>query len=153
MIKQVLFITTALLIANAATAKEVREVRIFQNDATLVRLDTHFEDGVPITVHNMDDRVRAKKRLNDMVSKRVGTVRKKEHVEDAYRQAFSEILNGPEWTALKADIQTSLIPVSNAMKYRIKKLPAIVFNDGSVVYGVQSLKEAAQIYERSGGAQ
>lgn len=153
MIKRLFFMTMAISISHIAAAQEVREVRIFQNDATAVRLDMRFEEGVLITVHNMDDRVRTKHRLNELVSKRVGTVRKKEHVEDAYRQAFSEILNGPEWDALKADIQTSLIPVSSAMKYRIKKLPAIVFNNSAVVYGVQSLREATTFYELSGDAQ
>ncbi len=41
--------------------------------------------------------------------------------------------------------------IEYAIRFRIKKLPAIVFNDKSVVYGVTSLQEAIRIFNNKGG--
>lgn len=154
MINRLSIVGLVLFATSMANASEsIRDLRIFQNDATVVNLDTHVDSDTAIIVHNMDDRIRAKSKLNDAVKSRVRKVSGNESLEDVYRQAFSDLLNGSEWNGLVTEMQNSLVPVSTALRYQIQKLPAIVINDKEVVYGVTSLRKAIQIYERNGGAQ
>ena len=101
----------------------------------------------------MDAKEHSEKKLTELVKSKVAESGKKESPKDAYMSAFSEIQNGPQWPALYQEIVASAEPEEKAVRYGIKKLPAVLFNDISIVYGVTSLKEAIQIYKNKRGNQ
>lgn len=152
--KAVSFVIVSLFIFSATvSAAEVFSIRIFQNDAIRVQQDIRLPSGVIVHVHNMDAKEHSEKKLTEMVKSKVGSGVKKEALKDAYMQAFSEVQNGPQWQSIYQDIVASAEPEEKAVRFGIKKLPAIMFNDKSIVYGVTSLNEAVRIYENKGGNQ
>ncbi|MCG8612243.1 MAG: DUF1525 domain-containing protein [Pseudomonadales bacterium] len=148
-----LLVVSVFLFCSTASAREVYSIRVFQNDAVQVQNDARLSPGVLILVHNMDAKEHSEKKLTKLVKSRVTASTKKASPIDAYMTAFNDIQNGPQWSSIYQEIVASTEPEEKAVRYGIKKLPAVLFNDKSIVYGVYSLKEAIQIYENKRGYQ
>lgn len=148
-----LMVVSVFLFCSTVSAGEIYSIRVFQNDAVQVQNDARLLPGVILLVHNMDAKEHSEKKLTELVKSKVAESGKKESPKDAYMSAFSEIQNGPQWPALYQEIVASAEPEEKAVRYGIKKLPAVLFNDISIVYGVTSLKEAIQIYKNKRGNQ
>jgi integrating conjugative element protein (TIGR03757 family) len=145
------FLTILLLVSQSALAERIVNVRVFVNDAISVENDLPPGTYIPVVVYNMDSMERSEKKLTALVKSKVPTGVKQKDIAIAYQEAFSEILNGPQWPEIYSEIERSSAPVEYAMRLKIKKLPAIVINDKSIIYGVYSVKEAVQIFRNTGG--
>lgn len=145
------FLTILLLVSQSVMAERIANVRVFINDAIVVENDLPPGSYIPVVVYNMDTMERSEKKLTALVKSRVPADVKQKDIAIAYQQAFSEILNGPQWSEIYSEIERSSAPVEYAMRLKIKKLPAIVINDKAIIYGVSSLKEAVQIFRNTGG--
>jgi hypothetical protein len=148
-----IILTLAFLYYSVASSTEIFSIRAFCTDSIHVQEDIHLQPGEALFVHNMDEKEHSAKRLTSLVKAKVDTSDKKMPVQDAYMQAFSELQNGPSWPAVYRDLVASTEPEEKAIRYGIKKLPAIVINDKYIIYGVTSLKEAVRIYEKKAGNQ
>lgn len=148
-----LMVVSVLLFCSTVSAGEIYSIRVFQNDAVQVQNDARLLPGVILLVHNMDAKEHSEKKLTALVKRKVAASGNNESPKDAYMSAFSEIQNGPQWPSLYQEIVASAEPEEKAVRYGVKKLPAVLFNDKSIVYGVTSLKEAIQIYKNKRGNQ
>src|SRR5690606_12105372 len=139
-----------LMVSKVALAETIRSVHIFQNDSVSVVADFRVPSGIEVHVHNMDAKDNATARLNELVKAQLGSNIGPGNFKEANQQAFSKVLNGPEWHGLYQEMEIGGLAIESAIRYQIKKIPAIVFNGKGVIYGVTSLREAFQIYERRG---
>lgn len=139
------------LVSQVAYAESIRSIRVFQNDANIVANDAPVPRGATLLVFNMDDKERAEAKLTAIIRERVKRYDKRMKVSDAYQKAFSELQNSPEWQSVYQELVDSGAAEEKAVRFSITKVPAVVFNDRDVVYGVRSLAEAIRIYQRKGG--
>ena len=135
-----------ILLLSLPVNAAVENIMIFQNDTSMVLGDIRLPPSTVVKVYNMDDVARAQDRLAEIVSRRVSPSAVKVNPEEAHREAFQQILNSPEWDKIHADIGASTEGAEKAMRYDVKKLPAVLFNERFVVYGVSSLREAMAIF-------
>lgn len=134
------------LMSNALFADEIESVMIFHSDNVVVHIDTDEIPGSEIRMFNLDAVSHSERRLTGIVKDKVDKRGIKGSVEAAYRDAFDEVLNSPQWKAIYAEIESSTNVLEQAIVYRVAKIPAIVFNNRYVVYGVASLKEAMRLF-------
>ena len=132
-------------------ANPISNIRVFHSDDVPVREDLKLPPSMVVHVYNMDTKNNATAKLNEMVKAKLGSNVGPSNYRDANQQAFSEVLNGPHWRSLYNEMEAGGEAIEYAIRFRIKKLPAIVFNDKSVVYGVTSLQEAIRIFNNKGG--
>lgn len=147
----VALLTTLLLVSPSVMAERIANVRVFVNDSIIVENDLPPGSYIPVVLYNMDMMERSEKKLTALVKSKVPAGVKQKDIPVAYQEAFSEILNGPLWPEIYSEIERSSAPVEYAMRLKIKKLPAIVINHKSIIYGVSSVKEAVQIFRNTGG--
>jgi integrating conjugative element protein (TIGR03757 family) len=141
-------VTSILLTLTLPVKAAVSEIKIFQNDANPVKSDFRLPPNIRFEVYNMDDVKRAQDKLTRLVRQRVSPSAAKVNVEEAHRDAFFELMNSPEWKTIHAEIGASTAGAENALRYDVKKLPAVIFNDRFVLYGVNSLGEAMRFYNQ-----
>ena len=149
MIEKVLAFSFLCMISHISVAS-IPEIEIFKTDTTSFVNDLDENIGITLTVFNLDDLTRAEQRLTLAVRKKLPNNVKASNVTAAYRNAFSEILNSTDWAIVNSDLRASTEPLEMAMRLTIKKVPAIVLNDKYIIYGVSSLKDAIEIYDRNG---
>lgn len=140
-----------LLVSSSVLAEGIQSIRIFHNDAIGVVQDVRVPEGVVLYIHNLDAMEHSEKKLTAVVKNKVNSQEKKGAAKEAYMQAFSDVLNSDAWGNLYPEIVASTEPQEKAVRYGIKKIPAILFNEKSIIYGVTSMKEAIQIYNQNGG--
>lgn len=141
------------LVCASASAEDIYSIRIFQNDAIQVRQDVRLPLGIPVIAHNLDAKEHSERKLTTLVKSKFEAVPKKSGVKETYISAFSDIQNGPQWNAIYQEIVASAEPEEKAVRYGIKKIPAIVINDKYILYGIHSLKEAIRVYAERGERQ
>jgi hypothetical protein len=147
-----IIITAALfLVSHSALAEAVSTIRIFLNDSITVTNDLRENVRISIAVYNMDLMEKTEQKLTNLVRSKVPANLAVNDIPNAYKEAFSEVLNGPQWKEIYYEIETSSAPVEYALRYKIKKLPAIVINDKYILYGVTSLAESIKHYQSYGG--
>tara|TARA_R110001583_G_scaffold88182_3_gene228992 strand:+ start:8216 stop:8662 length:447 start_codon:yes stop_codon:yes gene_type:complete len=122
-------------------------VHIFTNDAHPVVIDVRLPRDVIFPIRNLDEMNRAEARLNTAV-KRLAEQERSGTTPERYEKAFNRLLNSPEWTAHDAAFGAGSKPIIEAIQMRVQKLPAIVFDEKYVVYGVTSLAQAVRLYQR-----
>lgn len=147
MLKTGLFSSFLLLVSHSVLASEVNSVHIFHNDDNPVKIDRNLHYTVELTVHNMDTKAKTDKKLNEIVTARLKPGYEN-NLKDSYGTAFSEVLNGPEWGGIYTGLGQYAKATEHAIRYRIKKLPAIMINGKSIIYGISSLREGLEIYDR-----
>tara|TARA_R110001592_G_scaffold316364_1_gene592808 strand:+ start:44770 stop:45210 length:441 start_codon:yes stop_codon:yes gene_type:complete len=123
-------------------------VTIFTNDAHPVQIDIELASDVVFPIDNLDSMAHAKLALNEAVTKRV-QLEPDAPAPERYKKAFMSLLNSNEWASHETALETGSNILLKAVKMRVQKVPAIVFDGKYVIYGVTSLKEAVDIYQRS----
>lgn len=141
------------LTCSSAYAEDIYSIRIFQTDAIQVQQDVRLPLGIPVITHNLDAKEHAERKLTTLVKSKVDVAPRKSSVKEAYMSAFSDIQNGPQWNAIYKEIVASAEPEEKAVRYGIKKIPAIVINESYILYGIHSLNEAIRVYAERGGRQ
>tara|TARA_R110002167_G_scaffold204404_11_gene408603 strand:+ start:18869 stop:19321 length:453 start_codon:yes stop_codon:yes gene_type:complete len=124
-------------------------ILVFKSEAAPAYVGKIAPPGTEITVYDMDAKARADRRLNLRVSEIVQSHYKHLPAKDGYTRAFSDLLNSAEWYDFNQALQVATEPVDKAMRHRIKKLPAYVFDHEYIIYGVPSLQKAMALYERN----
>lgn len=138
--------TFLILVSSSCYAEEGSEViRIFVNDANPVKMDINLPSHIQVHRYDLDSRDKLKVAFNEKLRQRVGKVHPSE-VKAAYSKAASELMNSPEWRVFYEELEESAMTIVNVARFKIQKVPAIVINDESVLYGVTSLREAIEIY-------
>ncbi|EIF42865.1 hypothetical protein DOK_11811 [gamma proteobacterium BDW918] len=135
------------LMIMASNATLAGSITIFTNDANPIRYDEQREDFVVFPVNNMDMAKHAKRALNE----RVQVLVQKQApgpVDQRYKAAFYEFLNSDQWPSMNTELEKANSVIFKAVQMRVEKIPAIVFDEKYVVYGVTSLAEAFAIYDR-----
>lgn len=150
MVKLGIFSTLILLVSNSVIASNIGSVHVFHNDATPVIMDSDLHYEVELSVHNMDIREKTNKRLNDLVKSKLKRGYR-DSLKESYSEAFNQVLNGPEWVSLYQGYTKYAKNTEYAIRFKIKKVPAVLINNKSIIYGVTSLKEAIDIYNRNEG--
>lgn len=135
----------------SAWASAISSIRVFHTNAVPVREDIDIPANTVVHVYNMDTTNNATAKLNEMVNARLGKNVGPSNFHEANRRAFSELQNSPDWHSLYEQMTLGGEAIEFAIRFRIQKLPAIVFNDRLVIYGVTSLQEAVSILRRRGG--
>jgi len=139
-----------LFVSAFSHAGQIEKVMIFHNDANPVRIDTRLDANIIVDINNLDDKNRIKASLNKQVKELVrGRVTAETALED-YQQAFSKYQNSEKWPKMYSDMEKMGEHIVKLSRYKIEKIPAILFNEKSIVYGVSSLKEAIRIYRHKG---
>jgi len=145
-----IFLLMLFLVSPLVTADEIKSIRIFYSDSIKVINDEMVPEGVLVYLHNMDSMEHSEKKMTGILKNKVDSKKSKSSLKDAYSQAFSEVLNSPSWDAHYQDIVASTEAQEKAVRFGIEKIPAILFNDKSIVYGVSSLKEAIHTFNNKG---
>lgn len=139
------------LVSFRVYADAIETIKIFHNDEVKVTGSSLFvSNTVAIEIFNLDGLENTNRALNELVKSRVGAVTA-QTAKEKYQSAFSDVLNGPEWPGIYQQFSEGGRSIEFALRYQIKKLPAIVFNERDIVYGVTSLDQAVQIYRQHGG--
>lgn len=144
--KKLSLLISLLLVSQIATADKIESIRIFHADDNLVKQDLKLPRGIIYIFHNMSDSDRIKAELNDRVKKIVPKYKSLEPI-DAYSQAFSDFMNSGQWPSIHRQFTHSARGIEQAIRYQVKKVPAVVFNGSQVIYGVSSLNEAINIFQ------
>lgn len=155
MARLIFFFCSALLSLVSANciADRVTKITVFQTDDTWVTNDLSIANRqIPIEVYSLDSIKKAERSIDREVQKRIPVVALHGKTPlEKFQIGFQDLLNSPAW----ADINTQMAEGGDAIeyvsRYKVKKVPAIVFNDRSIVYGVRSLSQAMTIFNRQGG--
>jgi integrating conjugative element protein (TIGR03757 family) len=142
-------ITAALLLVSLNGFASTLTAHIFKSDDASVQLDQRVPPGMEITVYHLD----AMQKADALLGRRLNEETRKPEYRgmtplNASTKAFSKVLNSNEWEAFNRLYMESSEPIEKAIRYRIKKLPAIVFDNEFIVYGVSSFREALAIYKK-----
>ena len=146
------FITLgSLLLSQTVFSNSIYSIRIFQSESMPVSNDLTLPAHVDINVHYVDQKRQVKATLNDLVKKRV--IQNNDELNDraAYIKAFNQVRESDQWEDIFQQMGNTNRTLDSVVRYRIEKIPAIVINDKSIIYGMTSLREAIEIYEQKGG--
>lgn len=139
-----------LLVSSMTQAEVIDSIKIFHTNTDPVIQDVSFNSTPYIDVFNMDTKDNATAKLNKLVKQKItSTVTADNHVL-VYKKAFDEMLNSADWNEIYKGLELGSKAIEYAIRYKVKKTPAIVFNDSTVIYGVTSLGEAVSIYNAKG---
>nr|WP_145550033.1 DUF1525 domain-containing protein [Variovorax boronicumulans] len=122
----------------AAQVAPVRTVEVFVNSAMVVALPA-ANQGYQVTVHRMDQLDIATKSVDQMIP-RGGEAQARRWLKD------NEV-------RVKREVTHAAIATANATNranyYRLDRIPAVVINQRTVVYGVTDVAVALQHYQAS----
>jgi len=138
-----------LLVSSVTHAAAIESIKVFHTDKVRVVQDIPLNGYQNIEVFNMDTKNNATFKLNTLMKKKVQSKSRITDHKAAYLEAFDEVLNSSNWDEIYLGFEKGGLAIVSAVQLKIKKTPAIVFNETSVVYGVTSLREAVQIYNKS----
>ncbi|PCJ88275.1 MAG: hypothetical protein COA54_03135 [Thiotrichaceae bacterium] len=147
---RLILLTASLLVSSFAHATAIKNIKVFYSNDIPVIQDLPLNGTQQLEVFNMDTKNNATAKLNMLMQQRHARKKKTDDYLISYSEAFDEVLNGPNWNGIYSDLELGSKAIEYAIRYQVKKTPAIVFNDSSVVYGVTSLKEAIRIYNNKG---
>jgi integrating conjugative element protein (TIGR03757 family) len=143
------FLSVGLLLSQWAFSSDL-SVKVFITDKTPFQMDADENSEISLKIFNLDELTRAENRLTQLLKSKIPEDVKPQQVQRAYQSAFSDLLNSPEWNKVNQELMRSTEPQEMAMRLRIKKVPAVVFNEKYIVYGISSLKQAMDILNQRG---
>jgi len=138
------------LISTGVQADSNERITIFHTDVHPVIDNVDLPSHIELNVYNLDDKRKADALLTASVKRLVDGNVPSSEVESAYRNAFDIFLNSEDWEPLYLKIKKGAMSVHWAERLKVTKVPAIIFNNKYVVYGVTSLQEAIDIYAEKG---
>jgi protein-disulfide isomerase len=147
---RLILLTASLLVSSFVHATAIENIKVFHTNDIPVIQDISLNGIQQLEVFNMDTKDYATAKLNRLMQQLHARMKKTDDYLVSYSEAFDEVLNGPSWDGIYTDLELGSKAIEFAIRYQVKKTPAIVFNDSSVVYGVTSLKEAIRIYNNKG---
>lgn len=139
-----------LLVSSVSHAGIINSITVFHTNTVTVIQDIPLKANQHIEVFNMDTKNNATLRLNKLIRQRLPSQNATNDYAIAYSKAFDEVLNSENWASVYDGLEKGSKAIEFAIRYKVKKTPAIVFNHSSIIYGVTSLKEAIQIYKQKG---
>jgi len=145
---RLILLIASLLVSSFVHATAIENIKVFHTNDIQVIQDISLNGSQQLEVFNMDTKNNATAKLNRLMQQRHARMKKTDDYLVSYSEAFDEVLNGSNWAGIYTDLELGSKAIEFAMRYQVKKTPAIVFNDSSVVYGVTSLKEAIRIYNK-----
>ena len=142
-------IATAILLVSLPVSASALSVHVFKADDAPVYMEKRVPAGMEITVYSLD----AMKKADAELGRILNTETKKAEyrgmtAKNRYTRAFNKLLNSSEWNKHLKRYKEASEPVEKALRYGVKKLPAYVFDNEYIVYGVPSFREALTIYQR-----
>jgi hypothetical protein len=149
-----LLISTLLFLVSATCfADRVEKIVVFQTDDTVVARDLSIVNKhIPVEVYSIDALKKAEKAIDREVQKRIPVVASNGKTPlEKFQIGFSDLLNSKDWGPINVQMEDAGDAIEFVARYKVKKIPAIVFNDKSIVYGVRSLSEAMRIFNQHGG--
>lgn len=149
-----IFIASILcLVSMHSLADRVSTITVFHSDKAPVLNDLSVLDkSIPIQVYKVDALNTANKMISDGVYKRVPKYPRGDKTAlENFQEGFSQLLNSEDWAAINAQMEKGAESAEYIARYKIKKVPAIIFNDKDIVYGVRSMAEAMKLFNRHGG--
>lgn len=138
-----------LLLSSLAHSRDFYTVLIFESDTHQVVKDASLPSGSRLEVYNLDALERSQQMLNQLVGEQVDPEKSRRDPEAAYQDAFFELLNSSKWSEISNQIDKSTAGLERAVRYQVKKVPAIIFDHRYVIYGVSSLSEAISILKNA----
>lgn len=124
--------------AAPGTSVAVRSVEVFVNSAMVVAMPS-APQGYQVTVHRMDQLDIATKAVDQMIPKG-GEAQARRWIKDNEAR-------------IKREVSPAAIATANAINranyYRLDRIPAVVINGRTVVYGVTDVSVALQHYQAS----
>lgn len=140
-----------LLVSTIVKGTTIESIKVFHTNDVHVLQDIAIDDGKRVEVFNMDTKDNATAKLNKLIQAR--HIHKQATADPlvSYSKSFDEVLNGPNWTGIYDDLERGSKAIEYAIRYKVKKTPAIIINDTSIIYGVTSMKEALHIYNVKSG--
>lgn len=139
------------LVSNIVSADKVASITIFQEKSSPVVTDLgYINKHIPIAVYSVDAMDLMEKEIDHKIKERLSSFKGDTPME-LYTNAFFDLLNSSEWPEIANGLEIGAEAVELSIRYKIKKLPAIVFNDREMIYGVRSLKQAMMIFNQSQG--
>ena len=151
--KRLLLSLTICLVSFPAFADRVAKITVFQTSDTSVEHDLSFDNRhIPVDVYRLDALSMAEQAIDREVKKRIPVVsRSTDTPLEKFQMGFSDLINSPDWQPIFESMEQGGDAIEYVARYKIKKVPAIVFNDTSIVYGVRSLSQAMQVFNERGG--
>lgn len=115
----------------------VTSVEVFVNSAMLVTPAATGREPYRLTIHRMDRLQQVRQSINQQIPRGGEQVARKWIAANQAR--------------IKREIQPAAVAAANAVSlsnyYRLDRIPAIVINRKSVVYGVTNVDQALQLYQ------
>jgi len=150
---KIIILMTSLLVSSFVQASAIENIKVFHTNDVPVFQDLPLNGNQQLEVFNMDTKNNATAKLNKLMQQRHALKKKTDDYMVSYSEAFDEVLNGPNWVGIYTGLELGSKAIEYAIRYQVIKTPAILFNDSSAIYGVTSLKEAVQIYNKKGRTQ
>lgn len=147
-----LAIATLYLVSLSCMADRVTKITVFQTDDTFVQRDLSFDNKhIPVEVFSLDSLKKAEKAIDREVQKRIPVLSQPGQTPlEKFQIGFSDLINSPDWKPINQTMEEGGDAIEYVARYKIKKVPAIVFNDSSIVYGVRSLSQAMRVFNEGG---
>ena len=148
MMRSMKVVVVAMLVSLVSLSLQVsaeETIRVFYNDANPVRFDVELPAHISVYGYNMDALEKSEDKMTKLITGRVG-FSNRSTLEKRFAGEFSKFMNSDEFPAFYKELEQGAMNIGNAMRFQIKKLPAIVFNNESVIYGVRSLSQAITIF-------
>ena len=119
-------------------AVDFTELIVITTDKYPIFNDTRHQ----ITIYNVDDMQRVITNIELRANSRGIRGNGNDRIQSLHKR-FRE-----EFQKNKEKVKRSITGIALLGKYNVHKLPAIIFDDSDVIYGVTSIKEAIRIYRR-----
>jgi hypothetical protein len=150
---RLLFSALLCLVSATCFADRVTKIAVFQTEDTIVARDLPLVNKhIPVEVYGLDAIKKAEKAIDREVQKRIPVVARHGKTPlEKFQIGFYDLLNSPDWAPINAAMEEGGDAIEHVARYKVKKVPAIVFNDKSIVYGVRSLSQAMKIFNQQGG--
>ena len=142
-------IMASLLVSQSLHAEPIKSIHVFYESASPVNQNTGIYpvNAQAVHLYEMDRMKKGDQALTRALQSRVDPDDARKDAKHAYTTAFSDFANSNEWEPVITELQKGARGIAEAAHLRIRKTPAIVFNEKQVVYGVYSLADAIRIYQ------
>ncbi len=103
-----------------------------------------------LKAHNIDEKNNATAQINRTVKQIVESKNYRNSnmdIKEIYQSGFNELINNEAaWLPIYKSLEEGGKTLSLMISFNIKKVPAFVFNEKDIVYGVNSIEQALSIY-------
>ncbi len=140
--RKTLFLIMMFLSSIAQASSKIifpESITVFSNDKYFINKNVKFPMSTTYKVINIDKLGHIDKRISKYLPPN----------EAEAKKAFSILLNSKQWPAIASEIKSAAFDIAKAAQYSLKKVPAIIFNEKEVIYGVTDIHEALILYTKS----